>query len=71
MEQRRNFISEGLFLRLLTIYRRDILTIVDGNDDEISTRALSRAKVHSEGEESSKFLKLMKGEKTDNQSGSS
>ena len=71
LEQKRTFISEGLFLRLLTIYKREILTSPEGTDDEISTRALSRAKVLTEGEETTKFLKLVNGEALDNQSGGS
>jgi len=58
-------------LRLLTIYKRDILTLIEGGDDEISTRVLSKAKVITEGDESMKFLKLIKGEAFENQSGSS
>ena len=60
-----------MLFRSLTIYKRDILTFVEGTDDEISTRTLSRAKVLTEGEETTKFLKLVNGEALDNQSGGS
>lgn len=58
----------------MTIYRRDILTIIDEDtEQQISTKALSKAKVLIEGEESKKFMDFIQGkvQEEDNQSGSS
>ena len=58
----------------MTIYRRDILTIIDEDtEQQISTKALSKAKVLFEGEESKKFMDFIQGkvQEEDNQSGSS
>lgn len=65
---KRNLLSDGLFLRLMTTYKRDVLSQMDQDEDSQGLfKYLAKAKIQYEGDESKKFLKSIKGELQDDQ----
>ena len=61
-------ISDGLFLRLLSLYRRDVQGMTDQEAEQDSKsfeKTLSKAKVMLEGEETRRFMKVIQGKTND------
>jgi hypothetical protein len=64
---RKKLVSDGLFMRVLQIFRRDVL-YEDGEDVDFAKlfeETLQKAEILVEGEETKKFKKLIKGKITD------
>lgn len=60
--KRSAFVSDGLFLRLQSVYRSEVLCETEELEDQQQAfRELSRARVLIEAEETKKFMNLLNG----------
>ncbi len=65
----KKLISDSLYMRLLTIYRKEVL-LEDDLDNVILTiyeKSLQDAEIVAEGDETKSFMKVIRGKKTANE----
>jgi hypothetical protein len=63
MKKGKKLVSDGLFIRLLTIYRQDVLYEDPAEIDFVSVfeKSLAKSEIVTEGDETKAFMKIING----------